>query len=156
MKSKEQFDREIKSFKETLRELKQKNDVKDTTASSTIDRIIAYLGMLELELKRDVFISFIEQTLNIKLNQKERRFIIFNDKYGEIQLETHPMRSTLIEIIKLAYNGEDIIDNIKGRIRLIRVPKGLTYTYKGVKLPCETLYETMNKLYNHNWRYYIK
>ena len=40
MKSKEQFDREITSFKETLKELRKKYDVIGTTAKNRINVII--------------------------------------------------------------------------------------------------------------------
>lgn len=156
MKIKEQFDREIKSFKETLKELKQRNDVKNTSAETTINKMIMQLGVLELELKRDVFLSFIEQKLNIKLSPKERLFILGRTGYEEILLDMPVRRSTLLECIRIACEGKDISNGSNIKERLIEIPIKFSFEYKGVLVPCGMLSETMDKLYDKNWRYYIK
>ena len=152
MKSKEQFDREITSFKETLKELREKYDVMGTTAKNRISVIIWNLEELEKELKKDVFISYVEQALDIKLNEDEKCYIL---GYNHT-IKCSMIREDLIDCIKLAYNGEDVIFNSGGSFRLIKVPIGHTYKYKGVYLPSNHLVETMNKLYGNNWRYAIK
>ena len=153
MKSKEQFNREITSFKETLKELREKCDVKETTAKNRISVIIWNLEELEKELKKDVFLSFVEQKLDIKLNEDEKCYIL---GYNHT-IRCSMIREDLLDCIKLAYNGEDVTFNCSSNsFRLIKVPIGHTYEYKGVSLPSNHLVETMNKLYGNNWRYYIK
>lgn len=153
MKSKEQFDREITSFKETLKELRERCDVKETTAKNRINVIIWNLEELEKELKKDVFISFVEQKLDIKLNEDEKCYIL---GYSNT-IKCSMIREDLLDCIKLAYNGEDVVFNCRSNsFRLIKVPFGHTYKYKGVSLPSNHLVETMNKLYGNNWRYVIK
>lgn len=156
MKNKVQIDREIASFKETLAELKNKHDVANSTAGTTIRKIITLIEEMQTELKTDTFISFVEQVLGIKLDWRERYFILGRTGYEEVTLQRSINRGTLLECIKVAYEGEDILDKVKGTKRLIRVPRGLTYCYKGAVLPAELLCEIMNKLYQNNWRYYIK
>lgn len=156
MKNKEQFDREITSFKETLRELKQRDDVKNTSAESTIHKIIKQLGVLELELKRDVFMSFTEQKLKIKLSPKERFFILGRIGYEEILLDMSARKSAILECIRMAYEGKDISNGSNIKERLIEIPIKFLVEYKGVLVPYGILSETMDKLYNKNWRYIIK
>ena len=152
MKSKEQFDREITSFKETLEELRDKYDVKETT-EIRISVIILNLEELEKELKKDVFISFVEQKLDIKLNEDEKCYIL---GYSHT-IRCSMIREDLLDCIKLAYNGEDVVFNCSSNsFRLIKVPIGHTYKYNGVSLLSNHLVETMNKLYGNNWRYAIK
>ena len=153
MKSKEQFDREITSFKETLKELRERCDVKETTAKNRINVIIWNLEELEKELKKDVFISFVEQKLDIKLNEDEKCYIL---GYSNT-IKCSMIREDLLDCIKLAYNGEDVVFNCRSNsFILIKVPTGHTYKYNGVSLPSNHLVETMNKLYGNNWRYVIK
>ena len=153
MKSKEQFDREITSFKETLKELRERCDVKETTAKNRINVIIWNLEELEKELKKDVFISFVEQKLDIKLNEDEKCYIL---GYSNT-IKCSMIREDLLDCIKLAYNGEDVVFNCRSNsFILIKVPIGHTYKYNGVSLPSNHLVETMNKLYGNNWRYVIK
>ena len=152
MKSKEQFDREITSFKATLKELREKYDVKETTAKNRISVIIWNLEELEKELKKDVFLSFVEQKLDIKLNEDEKCYIL---GYSHT-IRCSMIREDLLDCIKLAYNGEDVVFNCGDYFRLIKVPIDHTYKYNGVSLPSNHLVETMNKLYGNNWRYAIK
>lgn len=153
MKSKQQFDREITSFKATLKELRDKYDVKETTAKNRINLIIWNLEELEKELEKDVFISFVEQKLDIKLNEDEKRYIL---GYSHT-IRCSMVREDLLDCIKLAYNGEDVLFNCSDNsFRLIKVPTGHTYRYNGISLPSNHLVETMNKLYGNNWRYAIK
>ena len=153
MKSKEQFNREITSFKATLRELRDKYDVKETTAKNRINVIIWNLEELERELEKDVFLSFVEQKLDIKLNEDEKCYIL---GYSHT-IRCSMVREDLLDCIKLAYNGEDVAFNCSSNsFRLIKVPIGHTYKYKGVSLPSNHLVETMNTLYGYNWRYVIK
>lgn len=152
MKNKEQFDREITSFKETLKELREKYDVIGTTAKNRINVIIWNLEELEKELKKDVFLSFVEKKLDIKLSVDDKCYIL-----GYTHTIKCPMiREDLLDCIRLAYNGEDVIFNdYTNSFRLIKVPRGHTYKYKGAYLPSGHLVETMNKLYGNNWRYVI-
>nr|DAM40910.1 MAG TPA: hypothetical protein [Caudoviricetes sp.] len=155
MKNKEQFDREITSFKETLRELKQRYDVKKTVAKNRIDVILWNLEELEKELKKDVFILFVEQKLNINLTLLEKFFIAYGDRYKEALYDVPAKKSILLECIRMAYKGKDISNGSNIKERLIEIPIKFSFEYRGVLVPCGMLSETMDKLYGKNWRYCI-
>lgn len=147
-----EIDNEINNFEKVLKELMKKEDVRESVAYDTIRGLLEIIIRLKIQLKRETFFTFVEQRLDIKLNDDEKDYIL---GYKPIIVRSM-IRKDLIDCIKLAYNGEDVIFNYDANsFRLIKVPRGHTYKYNEVSLPSNHLVETMDKLYDNKWRYAI-
>lgn len=150
-----EIDNEINNFEKTLKELRVKEDVSKSPAYDTIRCLLELISRLKIQLKRDTFFSFVEQRLNIKLSAYEKDYIVGYADEKILSKCSSITRECLISHIKLAYLGEDFMTSGGKALRIIKVPKLDTFTWNGKVLPCELLDETMNKLYENNWRYYI-
>lgn len=155
MKNKIQYDREINSFIETLKELKQALDVRKTAAYDTIGCLLEILDRLKVQLKRDAFFSFVEQQLNITLEAYEKDYILGYKGENVLSKCDTVSRECLIGYLKLAYLGEEFVHSRGYILRVIKIPKRDTYEFNKILLPAELLCETMNKLYGNKWRYTI-
>lgn len=156
MKGKVQIDREITSFIETLGELRRREDVRKSSAYDTIGCLLEVIDRLKIQLKRDTFFSFVEQRLDIKLEKYEKDYILGYAGENVLSKCASVTRESLIGYIKLAYSGKDLILYTGKTLRIITVPKLDTYIYEGIVLPSELLCDTMNRLYENNWRYSIR
>lgn len=148
-----EFDIEINKFEQMLKELRTREDIRKSVSYDTIRCLLEIITRLKTQLARETFFTYVEQALDIKLSDNEKDYILGHNSIIRCSM----VREDLIDCIKLAYNGEDVVFNFgSNSFRLIKVPIGHTYKYNGVSLPSNHLVETMNKLYGNNWRYAIK